>query len=104
MGRGTKELLVTESGAQQGIVLLTLVTVGSTSSAYLIGTKTKPQINEKTVRKTIVGGFAAMLLCSMLAEADPLAGISLALLISGGVFIKYGLPSLTAYYKEGKKK
>lgn len=95
---------MTEPQAQQAIVLMTLVTIGSSTSAYLLGTKTKPAVNEKTVRKTVVGGFAAMLLCSMLAEADPLAGVSLALLVGGGVFIKYGLPTLTAYYSEGKKK
>ncbi len=91
--------------AQEFIVVATLVTVGSTGSSYLVKpAQVKKQIPDKKIRRTVLSGFAAMFICSVIAEANAELGLLLAVLISGGIFIEYGLPTVLHYYEGGAKK
>jgi len=89
-----------EPRAQQIIVLATLITIGSTSGAELKGIKKAQNLHPS---RTIVGGFFAMLGCSILAEFAPSAGAYLAILVSGVAFFTYGLPTIESYYEPQKK-
>lgn len=91
-----------DSKAQQYIVIATFITLASTIAGSQIHPKGSKPI--RNIRHTVVGGFFAMLGCSIIAEVDPLAGVGLAVLVSGGAFLAYGLPSLETYYNQGKKK
>jgi hypothetical protein len=92
-----------EARAQQIIVLCTLVTLGSTSAAELKGI---PKAVNLHPSRTLIGGFFAMLGCSILAEFAPSAGAYLAVLVSGTAFFAYGLPTIesTKWFEEGKVK
>lgn len=92
---------MTEGRAQEIIVLCTFVTLASTTSAEFKGV---PQAKELHPARTIVGGFFAMLLCSIFAEAAPEAGAYLAILVAGGVFFKFGLPTIESYYETSTPK
>lgn len=97
---------MSEQRAQEIIVLAAFITIASTSLAELKGV---PEAKTLHPQKTIVGGFFAMLGCSIIAELDPKTGMLLAVMVSGGVFIKYGLPTIESYYappakKKGKRK
>ena len=94
---------MTEQRAQQLIVMMLFITVGSTSLAELKGI---PQASKLHPHRTIVGGFFAMLGCSVLAEVNPDFGAYLAMLVAGTTFFKYGLPTIESYFGEekGKKK
>jgi hypothetical protein len=96
-----------EAKAQQVVILSTFVTLGSTTGAEL--TKTPPSgkySRNPTTRKlqergeylkpgrTAIAGFFAMLGCAVLAEFAPDAGAYLAILVAGGAFVSYGLPTL----------
>lgn len=91
---------MTEARAQQIVVLCTLITIGSTSGAELKGI---PKAKNLHPSRTLVGGFFAMLACSVLAEVAPEAGAYLAVLVSGTVFFSYGLPTIESYYEQPKK-
>jgi uncharacterized membrane protein len=88
--------------AQQLIVLATLVTLGSTSSALLV--KPKNVHIKISTHRVIVGGLLAMFFCSLVAEVDSTVGVGLAALTAGGAFVKYGAPTINSYYQEGNKK
>lgn len=72
-------------------MLATFITIGSTSGAELRGIKKAANLHPS---RTIVGGFFAMLGCSILAEFAPSAGAYLAILVSGVAFFTYGLPAI----------
>lgn len=91
---------MTEQRAQEIIVLATLVTLASTSGAELKGISKAKNLHPS---KTLVGGFFAMLGCSILAEVAPEAGAYLAVLVSGTAFFAYGLPTIESYYGPTKK-
>lgn len=91
---------MTEQRAQQIIVLAAFITIGSTSFAELKGI---PKAATLHPHRTIVGGFFAMLGCSILAEFDPDTGMYLAVLVAGGTFIRFGLPTIESYYGTEKK-
>lgn len=93
---------MTNEQAQKLIVLATFVTIGSTSADIL--RKPKKQKKPLKTNRVIIGGFFAMVGCSLLAEADPLLGAGLAALVTGGAFFNYGLPVLEESFKEEKKK
>lgn len=78
--------------AQQLVVVATFVTLGSTSAAALRGTQKLPDT------KIIVGGFFAMMGCSLITELDVKIGLGLATLIAGTAFVTYGLPTLNGYF------
>jgi len=82
---------MSEARAQEIIVIATLITLASTSGAELQGIKKAKNLKPG---RTIVGGFFAMLGCSILAEVAPEAGAYLAVLVAGGAFFRYGLPAL----------
>jgi uncharacterized membrane protein HdeD (DUF308 family) len=84
-----------EARAQEVIVLCLFITLASTSGAELTGLKKAQKLEAK---KTIVAGFFAMLLSSILAEFSPSAGAYLAVLVSGVTFFSYGLPTIESYY------
>jgi hypothetical protein len=84
--------------AQQLVVVATFVTMGSTTGAALRGTEKLPDT------KIIVGGFFAMLGCSLLTEFDTRLGLGLATAIAGTAFITYGLPTLEDYFGNTKGK
>ena len=84
-----------EQRAQQLIVLATFITIGSTSVAELKGI---PPAKSLHPHRTIVGGFFAMLGCSIIAEIDPRTGAGLAALVAGGAFVRYGIPTINSYY------
>jgi hypothetical protein len=88
-----------EPRAQQIIVLCTFITIASTSGAELKGIKRAANLHPS---RTIVGGFFAMLGCSILAEVAPQAGAYLAVLVSGVAFFNYGLPTIESYYEPKK--
>lgn len=88
-----------EPRAQEIIVLCTLITIGSTSAAELKGI---PKAGNLHPARTLVGGFFAMLGCSILAEFAPSAGAYLAILVSGTAFFTYGLPTIETYYQPPK--
>lgn len=90
---------MSEEKAQSIIVLCLLITLASTAGSKLEGNKKAQNINSSRV---IVGGFFAMLTCSIIAEASPKAGAYLAILVSGGAFFTYGLPTLESYYSPKK--
>jgi len=94
---------MSEERAQEIIVTCLLITLASTAGSKLQGNKKAQSLDTNRV---IVGGFLAMLSCSLLAEAAPKAGAYLAILVSGGAFFTYGLPTLESYYtvKAPKKK
>lgn len=92
---------MTEDKAQSIIVLCTFITIASTSAAELKGIQKASNLQPK---RTIVGGFFAMLLCSIFAEVAPSAGAYLAILVSGVAFFTYGLPTIESYYQEPTKK
>lgn len=100
MATGTTKDM-TEARAQQIIVLATFITIGSTSLAEL---KEIPQAKNLHPHRTVVGGFFAMLGCSILAEFDPDMGMYLAVLVAGGVFVKFGLPTIESYSETKKVK
>lgn len=81
----------------ENIVLTsTLVLLGSTIGGPLVEGKGLPP------SKTIIGGFLAMLLCSILAEFDGDLGSTLAVVIAGQGFILYGLPAINGKYAQSK--
>lgn len=86
---------MTEDRAQQIVVLAAFITIGSTSLAELKGI---PKAKSLHPSHTIVGGFAAMLGCSIIAEFAPSTGAYLSMMVAGGVAIKYGLPTIESYY------
>src|SRR5882672_8771070 len=90
-----------EPRAQQIIVLCTFITIGSTSGAELKGIKKAANLHPS---RTIVGGFFAMLGCSILAEFAPSAGAYLAILVSGTAFFTYGLPAIESKIESPKEK
>jgi hypothetical protein len=90
-----------EIRAQQIIVLATFITLASTSGAELKGI---PKANKLHPSRTIVGGFFAMLGCSILAEVAPSAGAYLSILVAGTTFFSYGLPTIESYYGPQVKK
>jgi hypothetical protein len=92
---------VTEQRAQEIIIICTFITLASTSGAELKGIKKAAKLHPQ---RTIVGGFFAMLLCSLLAEVAPEAGAYLAILVSGVAFFGYGLPTIESYYETSKVK
>jgi hypothetical protein len=89
-----------EQRAQQIIVTATFVTIASTSLAELKGI---PKAKNLKPAHTIVGGFFAMLGCSVIAEIDPRTGAYLAIMVSAGVAINYGLPTIESYYGNTSK-
>lgn len=91
---------MTETRAQQLVILATFITIGSTSLAEL---KSIPQAKNLHPHRTIVGGFFAMLGCSILAEAAPETGAYLALIVAGTAFVTYGLPTTESYFSQPKK-
>lgn len=91
---------MTESRAQQVIILATFITIGSTSLAEMKGI---PQARTLHPHRTVIGGFFAMLGCSIIAEIDPRTGMYLAILVSGGTFVRFGLPTIESYYGTEKK-
>jgi hypothetical protein len=84
-----------EAKAQQIIIIAAFITIASTSLAELKGV---PQAKTLKPHRTIVGGFFAFVGCSIIAEFDPKTGMLLALMVSGGTFVKYGLPTIESYY------
>lgn len=92
---------MTEQRAQQLVVLAAFITIGSTSLAEL---KAIPQAKNLHPHRTLVGGFFAMLGCSIVAEVDPQTGAYLALLVAGGTFVRFGLPTIESYYGQKKVK
>lgn len=93
---------MTEERAQEIIILSTFVTLASTSGAELKGIKKAKNLHPS---RTIIGGFFAMLGCSVLAEVAPDAGAYLAILVAGAAFFAFGLPtieSLSQGIHEGK--
>lgn len=91
---------MSEEKAQQIVILATFITLVSTTSAEWKGI---PKAKHLEAKRTIVGGFFAMLLCSILAEFSPSAGAYMAILVSGGAFFAYGLPTIESYYEPAKK-
>ncbi len=93
---------MTDEQAQKLIILATFITIGSTTANVLRPPKKqKTQLKEHRV---IIGGFFAMVGCSILAEFDPKLGVGIAALVTGGAFFNYGLPVLEESFKEEKKK
>ena len=91
-----------ESRAQELVILSTFVTLASTSGAELKGIRKAKNLHPS---RTVIGGFFAMLGCSVLAEAAPEAGAYLSILVAGTAFFAYGLPtieSLSQGIHEGK--
>ena len=115
---------MSEAQTQQWIIILTVITVGSTVSGMIIQSKSiqlkkkeqhkqeETEVREKKKKTTaatnthraIVGAFFAMAGCSIIANFSPEAGVGLAVLVAGGAFFTYGLPTISDYYKEGLKK
>lgn len=91
---------MTEPKAQEVVVIAALITVGSTTSAYL--RKPNKESEKIQIHRTIIGGFAAMFVCSILVEINPDLGGYLAMLIAGGAFIKYGAPTAEAMLGQQK--
>ena len=93
---------MTNEQAQKLIVLATFVTVGSTTANVL----RQPKKQKKPLKehRVLIGGFFAMVGCSLLAEVDPTLGVGIAVLVTGGAFFNYGLPVLEESFKEEKKK
>lgn len=89
-----------EARAQQIVVLCTFITLASTSGAELKGISKAKGLHPS---RTLVGGFFAMLGCSILAEFAPSAGAYLAVLVSGTAFFAYGLPTIESYYEQPTK-
>jgi hypothetical protein len=87
---------MTERGANNAVVVGSIVTLGSTTASSL----TK---GNGIHGKTVVGGFFAMAGCAVLTEINPDLGGYLAILIAGGTFVYYGLPLLEKLNKRTKK-
>jgi len=81
---------------------MTLVTIGSTAGASLY--KPKSVKKEIKLHRVIAGGFFAMMISSVLVEADPKLGVGLAVLVAGGAFIAYGLPTLQESFTSQEKR
>jgi hypothetical protein len=97
---------VNEQRAQQIIVTAAFVTIASTSLAELKGIK---QASKLKPARTIVGGFFAMVGCSIIAEVDPKTGAYIAIMVAAGTAIHFGLPTIESYYEtkptvKGKQK
>jgi hypothetical protein len=94
--------------AQKLIVLATFITLASTTGALLKKPKKieeevkKKQKKELKAHRIIVGGFMAMLFCSLIAEVSPQIGVGIASLVTAGAFGEYGLPTILSYYEEGQ--
>lgn len=86
---------MTPKGANNAVVISSVVTLGSTTGASL----TK---GNGIHGKTVVGGFLAMAGCAILTELNPDLGGYLAILIAGGAFVHYGLPLLENINKRSK--
>ncbi len=93
--------------AQQIVILSTFVTLGSTTGAELEGTPPAAGISRNRATrklqqkgeflkpgKTAIAGFFAMMGCAILAEVAPEAGAYLSILVAGGAFFAYGLPTV----------
>lgn len=79
------------ANAETTVLISSFVTLGSTVGGHLAQTSTLPS------DKVIIGGFFAMLLCSILAEfGDGELGAALAVLIGGSAFVLYGLPAINS--------
>lgn len=99
-----------QENAQRFIVVMTLITLGSTVGATL-KQPPKAKINPSRIHRYIFGGFAAMWISSVIADFDYRLGMTLAGLVAGGAFFTYGLPTIISYFPEqeaeeqkGKKK
>ena len=76
--------------AETTVLTASFVTLGSTVGGHLYQYGTLPE------DRVIIGGFFAMLACSILAEmGDGELGSALAVLIAGSAFVLYGLPAIT---------
>ncbi|MGA2655834.1 MAG: hypothetical protein ABSF18_07680 [Gammaproteobacteria bacterium] len=81
----------------QGVVLTsTGVLLGSTVGGHLAQYGTWPS------EQVIVGGFFAMLGCSILAEVNGELGEALAILIAGSALVIYGIPAINNKYPKKK--
>lgn len=80
-----------QARAQQIVLLSTFVTLSSTSAAELKGVKKAQHLHPA---RTVIGGFFAMLGCSIVAEFAPSVGAYLAVLVAGVAFFEWGLPTL----------
>jgi hypothetical protein len=77
--------------AETIVLTSSFVTLGSTVGGHLAQTGNLPQ------DRVIIGGFFAMLLCSILAEfGDGELGSALSVLIAGTAFVIYGLPAINS--------
>lgn len=90
-----------EQRAQQIIITATFVAIASTTLAELKGIK---QAKNLKPSHTIVGGFFAMMGCSIIAEVDPKTGAYLAIMVAGGIAIKFGLPTIESFYEKEQSK
>lgn len=88
---------VNDENAQKLIVIAAIITVGSTTGAYL---KLPPGKGPLNVHRAIFGGFFAMFICSVIAGFDSKLGVTLAGAVAGGTFINYGLPVINSYFEE----
>ena len=91
--------MINDENAQKWIIILAIVTLGSTSIAYLKPPPRKLPIRPK---RALFGGFAAMFALSIVADLDAKLGVLLATLVAGGAFFEYGLPVINSYYSEKK--
>jgi len=89
---------VTSQGANNAVLLGTMVTLGSTTGYSLVAKTSLP------ATKTVVGGLFAMMGCAVLAEVNPDLGGYLAIAVSLTAFILYGLPTLEHYWKPAPEK
>jgi hypothetical protein len=89
-----------EDKAQKLIILATFVTLGSTIGAA--AKKPKSMKTEIKIRRAVVGGFFAMMICSFIAEANTEIGVGLAATVAGTTFFQYGLPVLNESFGETK--
>lgn len=87
---------MTPQGANNAVIMSTLVTLGSTTGYSLTAKQSLP------ANKTVVGGLFAMVGCAVLAEIDPNLGGYLAIAIALTAGTLYGVPTLEHYF--GKKK
>ena len=91
--------MINDENAQKWIIILAIITLGSTGMAYLKPPPRKLPIRPK---RALFGGFAAMFILSVVADLDAKLGVLLASLVAGGAFFEYGLPVINSYYSEKK--
>ena len=91
---------MTEAKAQEIVVICLFITVASTSGAELRAINAAKNLHP---HRTLVGGFFAMVVNSIVAEIDAPTGAFLAIATAGYTFFRYGIPTIESYYSKQEK-